>query len=91
MIKFFRSQGLWKIVENGISKYKPTEKEVEDDSKALFLLQQAVYETILHKIVEFDSAKEACYHIKNENQGISRMVTVRQQTLRQNFDLLQMK
>lgn len=91
MIKFFRSQGLWKIVENGISKYKPTEKEVEDDSKALFLLQQAVYETILHKIVEFDSAKEACYHIKNENQGTSRMVTVRQQTLRQNFDLLQMK
>ncbi|XP_039118662.1 uncharacterized protein LOC120254665 [Dioscorea cayenensis subsp. rotundata] len=88
---FFRSQRLWKIIEEGFSKEKPSEKDLEDDAKALFLLQQAVDETILHRIVRFDSAKEAWDHLKNENQGTSRMVSIRQQALRQRFDLLQMR
>lgn len=70
---------MWKVVEEGISKDKPTEKELEDDAKALFLLQQAVDEIILHRIARFDLAKEAWDHINNENQGTSRMVSVRQQ------------
>lgn len=44
MRTFFRSQRLWKIVEEGISKEEPIEKEIEDDAKALFLLQQAIDE-----------------------------------------------
>ncbi|XP_039128903.1 uncharacterized protein LOC120265040 [Dioscorea cayenensis subsp. rotundata] len=91
MKTLFRSQRLWKVIEEGISAKEPTEKELEDDAKILFLLQQPVDETILHRIVRFDSAKEAWDHIKNENQGTSRMVSVKQQTLRQRFDLLQMK
>ncbi|XP_039133272.1 uncharacterized protein LOC120270333 [Dioscorea cayenensis subsp. rotundata] len=63
----------------------------KDDAKALFLLQQAISETIFHRIVRFNTAKEAWIHIKNENQGTSKMVSMRQQTLRQKFDLLQMK
>lgn len=51
---FFRSQRLWKIVESRISKENLIEKEVEDDAKALFLLQQALDETILRKLAKFD-------------------------------------
>lgn len=67
----------------GISKENPTNKELEDDAKALFLLQQAMDETILHRTIRFDTAKKAWDLIKNENQGTSRMVAVRQQTLGQ--------
>ncbi|XP_039133748.1 uncharacterized protein LOC120270743 [Dioscorea cayenensis subsp. rotundata] len=92
MKTFFRSQRLWKIVEEGFSEEKkPTEKEMEDDAKAFFLLQQAVDESILHRLVRFETAKGAWDHLKEENQGTSRMVSVRQQTLRQRFDLLQMR
>lgn len=74
MRTFFRSQRLWKIFEEGISKEKPTKRDLEDVAKALFLLQQAINKTILHRIVRFDMAKEESDHIKNENQGTSRMV-----------------
>lgn len=94
MMTFFRSQNLWKIIKEGVSKEGKEAKKLEnekDDAKALFLLQQAVDETILYRIVRFDTAKEAWEHIKNENRGTSKMFFVRQQTLRQKFDLLQMK
>lgn len=85
MKTFFRSQNLWKIIEEGVSKEGSEAKVLEnekDDAKALFLLQQAVDETILHRIMRFDTTKEAWEHIKNENQGTSQMVSLRQQTLR---------
>lgn len=56
MKKFFRSQNLWKIIEEGVVKEdtKAKEEGVEakvmesekDDAKALFLLQQALDEII---------------------------------------------
>lgn len=90
MKTFLRSQRLWKVIKEGISSEEPTKKEIDVDAKALFLLQQAVDETTLHKMVRFDSTKEALVHIKNGNQGTSRMDSVRHQILRQKFDLLQM-
>lgn len=89
MKTFFRSQNLWKIIKVGVDKDGSEDKKMEnekDDAKALFLIQQAVDEIIFHRIVRFNSAKEAWDHIKNENQGTSKMI--RQQTLRQKFDLL---
>lgn len=59
MKNFFRSQRLWKVIKEGINTDEPTEKEVEDDVKALLLLQQAMDETILHRIFRYNSAKEA--------------------------------
>lgn len=56
----------------------------------LFLLQHVVVETIFHWIVRFNTTKEVQEHIKNENQGTSK-IYVRKQTLRQKFELLQMK
>lgn len=38
MITFFRFQNLWRIIEDGISKENPNEKDLENDVKALFLL-----------------------------------------------------
>ncbi|XP_039127079.1 uncharacterized protein LOC120263279 [Dioscorea cayenensis subsp. rotundata] len=52
---------------------------------------EVVDESVLHRLGRFESAKEAWDHLKNEDQGSSRMILVRQQTLRQNFDLLQMR
>lgn len=62
MKTFFRSQGLWKTIEKGVVKEGPEDKMMEsekDDAKALFILQQAVDDTVLHRLVKFNTAKEA--------------------------------
>lgn len=41
--------------------------------------------------MRFNIAKEAWEHIKNKYHGTTRMVFVMRQTLRQKFELLQMK
>lgn len=55
------------------------------------MIQQAVYESILYRIVRLKTAKEAWEYIKNEYHGSSKMVSVRIHTLRQQFELLQMR
>lgn len=55
------------------------------------LLQQAVDDNILDIIVRFNTTKEAWYHIQTKYHGSTRMISVRRQTLRKKFELLQMK
>lgn len=62
MKTFFRSQNSWKIIEDGVVKEGPEVKMMESekyDAKALFLLQQDVNKTNFHRIVKFNTSKEA--------------------------------
>ncbi|XP_039144812.1 uncharacterized protein LOC120282128 [Dioscorea cayenensis subsp. rotundata] len=94
MKTLFRSQGLWKVVENGVIT-TGTEAQKEDsqkeDAKAMYLIQQAVDDHIFDRISAAKSAKEAWEQIQKQHQGPSRIISVRRQTLRQRFEVLQMK
>ncbi|XP_039143999.1 uncharacterized protein LOC120281163 [Dioscorea cayenensis subsp. rotundata] len=94
MSTLFKSQNLWSIIEEDIPKeaidVEKMEKK-EKDAKALYLIQQAVDESIFVRIARFTTAKEAWEHIKQEFMGSIRMVLVRRQTFRQKFEVLLMK
>ncbi|GJS69970.1 retrovirus-related pol polyprotein from transposon TNT 1-94 [Tanacetum coccineum] len=56
------------------------------DAKALFFIQQAVDETIFSRIVAANSAKEAWDTLKTEYQGSAKVITVKLQILRRDFE-----
>lgn len=90
----FRSQGLWKVVENGVittGTEAQKEESQREDARALYLIQQAIDDQIFDRIAGVGSAKEAWKHIQTQYQGPSRIMSVRRQTLRQRFEVLQMK
>lgn len=61
------------------------------DMKALCLIQQAPIKPILDRIAEASTAKEAWEMFQNEFQGSSRVLAVRHESLRQNFEILQIR
>ncbi|GAV57571.1 UBN2 domain-containing protein, partial [Cephalotus follicularis] len=61
------------------------------DSKALFFIQQAVHETIFSRIATTTTSKEAWTILQNEFQDSSKVITVKLQTLRRDFETLFMK
>lgn len=63
----------------------------KNDAKALCLIQQVVDESIFYRIVRFNTTKEAWEHIQNKYHGLTYIVSVRRQTMRQKFEVLQMK
>lgn len=94
MMTLFQSQDLWSVVEQGPLKEGTDEQKKESmkvNAKALFLIQQAVEESIFDRIVRFKTAKEAWDHIQSKFHGSSRIVTVKRHTLRQKFEVLQMR
>lgn len=94
MSTLFKSQNLWSIVEEGVPKEGTDAEKMEKkekDAKALYLIHQAVDESIFDRIVRFTTAKEAWEHIQQEFMGSTKMMSVRRQTLRQKFEVLQMK
>ena len=94
MSTLFKSQDLWDLVETGYTEEDDDTRMKENrrkDSKALFFLQQAVHETIFSRIAAAKTAKQAWQILKTEFQGFSRVVAVKMQTLRQEFETLQMK
>ena len=102
MSTYFRSQDLWDIVEDGFTTPEDTstvtpaqKKELKDnmikDSKALIILQQAMSESIFPRIMGAKSAKEAWSILKEEFQGSEKVRLIKLQTLRREFELLNMK
>ncbi|XP_019465377.1 PREDICTED: coiled-coil domain-containing protein 186-like [Lupinus angustifolius] len=102
MTTFFRSQDLWDIVEEGfttpentstltVAQKKELKENVQKDAKALFILQQALAETIFPRIMGATSAKEAWDTLKEEFHGSDKVRTIKLQTLRREFELLKMK
>ncbi|KAJ8769958.1 hypothetical protein K2173_009040 [Erythroxylum novogranatense] len=87
MKTFLESQELWDLVEYGFVDLEDPDEEVEErlkevkkrDAKALFLIQQAIHETIFSRI----AAKEF--------QGSSKVMTVKLQTYHREFKMLSMK
>ncbi|GJV82292.1 hypothetical protein Tco_1522190 [Tanacetum coccineum] len=66
---------------------EPTNKENQKrDAKALFFIQQAVDETIFSRIVAANSAKEAWDTLKTEYPGSAKVITVKLQILRRDFE-----
>ncbi|GKF56357.1 hypothetical protein Tco_0166697, partial [Tanacetum coccineum] len=63
----------------------------KSDAKALFFIQQAVDETIFSRIAAAKSAKEAWDTLKTEYQGSAKVITVKLQFLRRDFESAVMK
>ncbi|XP_023755295.1 uncharacterized protein LOC111903769 [Lactuca sativa] len=61
------------------------------DAKALFFIQQAIDETIFPRIAAAVTSKEAWDILKTEYQGSAKVITVKLQSLRRQFETLNMK
>ena len=99
MKTLLRLQGLWVLVENGFKEIsEPHEADEErlkeirkKDAKALFIIQQAIYETLFSHIVAANTSKEARLILKKELFGDSKVIKVKLQSLRRDFETLMMK
>src|SRR5664279_5534480 len=86
-----KSQGLWELVEKGAPGIDPTPTETaKRDAKALFFIQQAVVDTVFTKIASAASAKEAWTTLNTAFQGNSKVLEIRLQGLRREFETLNM-
>ncbi|KAK2986230.1 hypothetical protein RJ640_002147 [Escallonia rubra] len=92
----FKSQDLWELVENGYA--DPDEENnnrlkenKKTDNKAILFIQQAVYETIFSRIAAATTSKEAWEILHKEVQGSSKVITVKLQSLRREFETLFMR
>ena len=87
------------MVEYGfVDILEPTQEEEERlreikrrDAKALFILQQAVHETVFSRIAAATTSKEAWSILQKEFQGGSKVIVVKLQALKHDFETLVMK
>ncbi|XP_016556910.1 uncharacterized protein LOC107856406 [Capsicum annuum] len=98
MKTLFKSQGVWELVQVDFVDQAGSDEEAEklkgikkNDAKALLLIQQAVHDTIFARIAEATTSSEAWKILKKEFQGSARMITVKLQTYRHDFETLFMK
>jgi gag-polypeptide of LTR copia-type len=86
-----KSQGLWELVEIGAPSIDPTPIETtKRDAKALFFIQQALHDTVFVKIAVAETAKETWTILKIAFQGSSKVVAIKLQGLRREFETLNM-
>ncbi|KAJ0556958.1 putative RNA-directed DNA polymerase [Helianthus annuus] len=95
MKTLLRSKDLWEFVSQGFSaedndqtKLKKNRKE---DARALALIQQGVHDSVFSRIAAATTAKQAWTLLQTEFQGDSKVLTVKLQGLRREFETLQMK
>ena len=93
MKTLFRSQDLWDHIENNVesSNEAQTKEYEKKDAKALFFIQQAVDESIFSRIASATTAKQAWTILSTEYQGSSKVITVKLQSLRREFETSAMK
>ncbi|KAH0653060.1 hypothetical protein KY289_030738 [Solanum tuberosum] len=89
-----KSQDLWDLVERGFA--DPDEENTlrnskKKDAKALVFIQQAVYDSHFSRIVAATTSKKAWSILQKEFQGDSKVIVVRLQSLRHDFETLMMK
>lgn len=93
----FKSQELWDFVNDGFvdsTTKEPTPKIKEKrkkDSKALFLIQQTLDDEIFPRIISATTSKQAWDTLKQEFLGDKKIVMVRLQSLRKDFETATMK
>jgi gag-polypeptide of LTR copia-type len=91
MVTLFKSQDLWDLVNNGVPDPNPNQQENEkEDARALFYIQLAVYDTIFSNIATATNAKETWTILKTAFQGSSKIVAIKLQGLRREFETLNM-
>ena len=90
MKTLFMSQDLQELVESGYvetndddARHKEHQKR---DAKALFFIQQAVDESIFSRIATATTSREAWSILKTEYQGSTKVITVKLQSLRREFE-----
>ncbi|KAK2970868.1 hypothetical protein RJ640_022310 [Escallonia rubra] len=94
MRTLLKSQDLWDLVEQGYpdpdeeSRLKENKKK---DSKALVIIQQAVHDSVFSRIAAATTSKQAWSILRKEFQGDSKVIVVRLQSLRRDFETLYMK
>ncbi|XP_074263524.1 uncharacterized protein LOC141586251 [Silene latifolia] len=92
MKTLFRSQELWELVETGFVDAKSEEPDAtlkekrKKDAKALFIIQQALDDEIFSRIASATTSKEAWDILRSEYLGDKKVVKVRLQTLRREFE-----
>nr|KYP45272.1 hypothetical protein KK1_033146 [Cajanus cajan] len=102
MKTYLTFQDLWDTIEEGFSTPKDTasltaaqKKELKENkqknSKALFILQQVVTDTIFLRIMGATTAKEAWTTLQEEFKGSEKVRAIKLQIVRRNFELLYMK
>nr|GLL21955.1 uncharacterized protein LOC104612075 [Ipomoea trifida] len=94
MMTLFKSQELWEFVENGYEKEEKDEQKLKEakkkDAKALFFLQQSVSDSLFPRIASAATSKEAWQSLKTEFQGSTKVIEVKLQSLRSDFETLSM-
>lgn len=98
MKTLFKSQEVWELVEQGFVDLAGSDEEAEKlketkkkDAKSLFLIQQAVHDTIFSRIAAATTSSQAWKILKKEFQGSAKVFTVKWQTYRRDFETLSMK
>ncbi|XP_073116165.1 uncharacterized protein [Elaeis guineensis] len=98
MKALLRSQDLWDLVEEGYQ--EPREGEAltnqqresrKRDKKALYFIYQSIDESAFKKIAAATTSKQAWEILQNSYKGVEKVKKVRLQTLRDEFEALQMK
>lgn len=95
MSTLFKSQDLWDYVENGYSEEGLDDGRLKEnqkkDAKALFFIQQAVDETIFSRIAAATTSRQAWTILQTEYKGSAKVMTVKLQSLRREFETVSMK
>jgi transposase InsO family protein len=92
MTTVFKSQGLWDLVDTGFPNPNPNAEETNKrDAKALMLIQQGLDDAIFLKITSCTSSKQAWDNLQTSFQGSAKVMTVKLQSLRREFETLQME
>jgi len=94
MKTILKSQDLWDLVERGFAD-PDEENRLRDskkkDAKALVFIQQAVHNSHFSRIATATISKQAWSILQKEFQGDSKVIVVRLQSLRRDFETLMMK
>ena len=97
MKTFFLSQDLWVVVEKGVT--APAEgssdvvvdkNEKQKDAKALFVLQQAVTDSIFPRLMRATTSKQAWDILQLEFQGNAKVKSIKLQGLRRELENFKM-
>ncbi|KAA0060403.1 Retrovirus-related Pol polyprotein from transposon TNT 1-94 [Cucumis melo var. makuwa] len=94
MKTLLRSQDLWDLVEQGYADPDDEGKLRENrkkDSKALVIIQQAVHDSVFSRIAASTTSKQAWLILQKAFQGDSRVLVVKFESLRRDFETLMMK
>ena len=97
MKTLFKSQEVWELVEEGFVDLAGSDEKAEKlkeikkkDAKALFLIQQAVHDTIFSRIAAATTSSQAWKILKKEFQGSAKVIMIKLQTYRRDFETLSM-